>query len=133
MKNKLFYPICALIVSVIVVAVFISPQIKQLPESDAVSADNLPKLMFFVTDEDYAEMKNTVHKLEKEYKGRIDIEVMNVDRDKSLLSSFPVDGNTPAVIVTDGSGDVCGIHFKTDSYDAMRLIIEEAVNNKNED
>lgn len=135
MKNKLFYPLYAIIVSLIVVAAIISPQLKILSAKEAMSSDAavIPKFMLFVTDAEYgAELKNIVHKLEKEYKGRAEISVMNVDQNKSLLNSFPVDGNTPAVIMTDELGDVCGIHFKTDSYDTMRIIIEDAINNKNE-
>lgn len=90
---------------------------------------DLPKIMLFVKDSELTgDMKRNVRKLEKEFGKEIDIEVNNVDENKDLLKSYPVDGNTPAVIAADESGDVTGIYFCVTEYEKLYQIAENIKN-----
>ena len=136
MKNKFFAPIAAVFVSIIVIAGVVNPILGTLP-ADSAAKDGQTDLsqsvfMFFVTDSEYSELKSTLHKLEKEYNGSVEFVINNVDRDKSLLNSYPVENNTPALIMLDENSDIVGIHFKVNDYVQMRNIIEDVINNKNE-
>ena len=126
MKNKFFFFFVALLVVISLGVILflaggnVSPEYKE---------QDMPKLMLFYKNSEYTgDMKKNIRKLEKDYGKDIDIVVNNVDEDKGLLKSYPLEGNTPAVITTDKMEDVTGIYFNVTEYEKLQSIAENIKN-----
>lgn len=126
MKNKFFAPIVALLV---VISLGVILFLAGGNVSPAYKEQDMPKLMLFYKNSEYTgDMKKNIRKLEKYYGKDIDIVVNNVDEDKGLLKSYPLEGNTPAVITTDQMEDVTGIYFNVTEYEKLQSIAENIKN-----
>ncbi len=128
-KKAVISLLTAIAASVLIIAVIIAPNVsKTAPKG--VDAVGMPVFMYFVTDNDETDKttSQTLECLEKEYIGKVEFEVRNVDKDEKLLSDFPVKDNTPALIMLDENGDIDSFMFKTNDYDKLKSAIDNVLN-----
>lgn len=115
--------------SVLIIWAVIAPNVnKAAPKG--VNSGSLPVFMYFVTDTDMSDksVSDTLSRLEKEYVGKVEFDVRNVDKDTKLLSDFPVKDNTPALIMLDENGDIDGFFYQTSDYDKLKNAIDGTLN-----
>ncbi len=91
-------------------------------------ANQKATFMFFVTKEDEKneDLNKALDKLKDEYKDTVEFDIKNVDKDKELLKNFPVEGNTPALIMMKPGGDIVNMLFMTAEYDKLKAAIDSA-------
>lgn len=115
--------------SILIIAVVIAPNVnKAAPKG--VNSGKMPVFMYFVTNADASDKatSDTLARLEKEYAGKVEFEVRNVDKDTKLLSDFPVKDNTPALIMLDEGGDINSFLYQTNDYDKLKNAIDGTLN-----
>jgi len=88
-----------------------------------------PTFMYFVADTDanFAQTNETIEKLKKEYEGRVNFDIRNVTQDPSQLENFPVEGQTPALIMLNTNNDISNFLFMNGNYDDLKSAIEAAL------
>ena len=88
-----------------------------------------PTFMYFVSnnDADFAKTNETIEKLKGEYNGKVNFDVRNVTEDPSQLENFPVEGQTPALIMLDTSNNISNFLFMNGNYDDLKAAIEAAL------
>ena len=88
-----------------------------------------PTFMYFVSnnDADFAKTNETIEKLKAEYDGKVNFDVRNVTDDPSQLENFPVEGQTPALIMLDTSNNISNFLFMNGNYDDLKAAIEAAL------
>lgn len=115
--------------SVLIIWAVIVPNVnKAAPKG--VNSGSMPVFMYFVTNADLSDksVSDTIPRLEKEYIGKVEFDVRNVDENTKLLSDFPVKDNTPALIMLDENGDIDSFLYKTSDHDKLRSAIEGTLN-----
>lgn len=85
-----------------------------------------PIFMYFVTNQDLENpnTKETLERLQAEYKDSVIFEIRNADEDKSLYDNFPIDGTMPMLIMQKKGGDISNILFKTNDYQSLKAAID---------
>ena len=88
-----------------------------------------PTFMYFVSNEDadFAATNEVIEKLKNEYNGKVNFDVRNVTEDPSNLENFPVEGQTPALIMLDTSNNISNFLFMNGNYDDLKAAIEAAL------
>lgn len=90
-----------------------------------------PTFMYFVSDKDEnkAETEKIVEELKKEYEGKVNFDVRNIDENPEDATNFPVEGNTPALIMLNTSNDICAFEMQCADKDDLKQAIEGALGN----
>ena len=89
-----------------------------------------PTLMYFISnsDETFDEEQKTVEELQNEYNGSVNFDVINIDENTEAANNFPVQGQTPMVIMLDTSNNISAMSPMTYEKDALKEIIDAALN-----
>lgn len=88
-----------------------------------------PTFMYFVSNNDtgFDATSNMIEELKKEYDGRVNFEIINVDDVPEAKENFPVDQHTPALIMLNSKNDISAIEFKCSDKQKLRQYIESAL------
>ena len=89
-----------------------------------------PTFMYFISSKDdgFDATNAIIDDLKKEYKGRINFDIKNIDEDPELVENFPVgDGNTPTLIMLNTKNEISNILFKTSDKAKLKQAIEAAM------
>lgn len=119
MKNKkeLILFLSAVVISILLVILAVAPRVNRqtvLNGEKSVTTDagermQKPTFMYFVTSREEKEADGLIRELEEEFGDRVIFEIKNISEDKGLLAKYPVEGNTPALIMELPGGDVSEI------------------------
>ncbi len=88
-----------------------------------------PTFMYFVSngDADFDKTQSMIEELKKEYDGKINFNIINIDEDSEAAKNFPVQGNTPALIMLNTSNDISALEFQCADKDKLKTDIETAL------
>ncbi|MBQ2663151.1 MAG: hypothetical protein IJG16_03285 [Clostridia bacterium] len=108
-----------------------APEKKEEPKATAQAAVEkvTPTLMYFISnsDESLDAEKNTVEELKKEYGEKVNFTVINIDEDTEAAKNFPVQGNTPMVIMLNTKNDISAMSPKVSDKNQLKTIIDKAM------
>ena len=89
-----------------------------------------PTFMYFVSEKDdgYTATNVIIDELKKEYEGKVNFDIRNIDEDPELTKNFPVgDGNTPTLIMLNTKNEISNILFKTSDKEKLKSAIDAAL------
>ncbi len=88
-----------------------------------------PTFMYFVSgsDEGFENTNKVIEELKKEYDGKVTFDVRNIDEDKEAAENFPVEGNTPLLIMLNTKNDMSAFNPKCSDKDMLKQAIEIAL------
>lgn len=88
-----------------------------------------PTFMYFVSNSDngFEATNNMIEELKKEYEGRVNFEVINLDDVPEAKEDYPVDQQTPALIMLNTHNDISAIEFKCSDKQKLSRYIENAL------
>lgn len=88
-----------------------------------------PTLMYFISNNDATldAEKSVIEELKGEYADKINFTVINIDEDTEAANNFPVQGNTPMVIMLNTKNDISAMSPMTYEKDALKTIIDKAM------
>lgn len=88
-----------------------------------------PTFMYFISESDdgYEQTKAMLKELQSEYGDRVNFDIVNVDENPDAKKNFPVDGQTPALIMLNTSNDISGLEFKCSDKERLVKDIENAL------
>ena len=88
-----------------------------------------PTFMYFVSanDEGYDNTNKVIEELKKEYEGKINFDVRNIDEDKEAAENFSAAGNTPLLIMLNTKNDISAFNPKCSDKDMLKQAIEAAL------
>lgn len=88
-----------------------------------------PTFMYFISnsDADFEKTNEVIEKLKKEYGEKVVFDIRNVDEDPSQLDNFPVEGQTPALIMLNTNNDISNFLFQNGNYDELKAAIDAAL------
>lgn len=129
------------VISVILAAMLILPALAscgkdKIGEGDASTDVNVteqekvtPTFMYFVSnsDEDFDEAQSVVEELQKEYDGKVIFNVINIDENTEAASNFPVQGQTPMLIMLNTSNDISAMNPKCSDKEKLKAAIDAAI------
>lgn len=89
-----------------------------------------PTFMYFVSnsDTDFEKTTAMLDELKKEYGDKITFEIKNIDDEPELKDNFPVEGQTPALIMLNTSNDISAFEFQCSDKDKLIECIKNALN-----
>ena len=87
----------------------------------------VPTFMYFVSNADKDAVAETLDKLKKEFEGKVTFDIVNVDENPDAKKNFPVEGNTPMLIMLNTKNDISAFAPKCTGYDELKLQIEKAL------
>lgn len=143
MKNKKII-IAVIIVFVIALVAGFAVSVTRNSENDASVVNNAtetkkqeteekvkvtPTFMYFVSsaDADYNQAMSVVESLKTSYGEQVKFDIVNVDENPDVKQNFPVDGQTPALIMLDTSNDICAFELKCSDEERLKVAIEKAL------
>lgn len=105
----------------------------QTDADDIINKNNkvyTPTFMYFVaySDENYSQTQKMLDTLMKEYSDRVTFDIINIDDNPEAKENFPVDRQTPALIMLNTSNDISAFEFKCDDKATLISDIENALN-----
>ncbi len=85
-----------------------------------------PIFMYFVSksDEGYDEYMAMIEELKSEYDGRVEFQITDVDENPESKDNFPVEGNTPLLIMNNHDNNITAIEFSCSDKDTLKADIE---------
>lgn len=88
-----------------------------------------PTLMYFISnsDETFDAENAVIEELENEYGDDVNFNVINIDENTEAANNFPVQGNTPMVIMLNTKNDISAMSPLTYEKDALKDIIDAAM------
>lgn len=88
-----------------------------------------PTFMYFISsnDADFDKTNEVIERLKKEYAEKVTFDIRNVDEDPSQLENFPVEGQTPALIMLNTKNDISNFLFQNGNYEELKAAIEGAL------
>lgn len=91
-----------------------------------------PTFMYFISssDENADETLKMLDEFKKKYDGKVNFDIRNIDEDKESAKNFPVEGQTPALIMLNTKNDICAFEFKCSDKSKLEADIENALNAK---
>lgn len=95
-------------------------------QATEVVEDKTPVFMYFVSknDEGYSDYMAMVEELKSEYGDEVDFNIVDVDENPDSKQNFPVDGNTPMLIMTNKTNDISAIEFSCSDKEKLTEDIE---------
>ena len=89
-----------------------------------------PTFMYFVSnsDADFEKTAAMLDELKKEYGDKITFEIKNIDDEPELKDNFPVEGQTPALIMLNTSNDISAFEFQCSDKHKLIECIKNALN-----
>ncbi len=142
-KYALLAAAAAVLVCIIVVVVAVTNS-RDSGESGTQTADNgsavteetevpyhTPVFMYFVSknDEGYTDYMAMIEELKAEYDGRVTFDIVDVDEEPESKENFPVEGNTPMLIMTNTVNDISAMEFKCSDKETLKNDIERSLTN----
>lgn len=102
------------------------------PETETQTAVEkvTPTLMYFISNSDatFEEEQKVIEELQSEYGDSVNFRVINIDVDTEAANNFPVQGQTPMVIMLDTSNNICAMNPMIYEKDSLKKIIDAAKN-----
>ena len=97
-------------------------------ESSEEQVKVTPTFMLFVSksDKDYDKVMKNVEELKKENGDKVKFDIVDVDENPDAKKNFPVENQTPALIMLNTSNDICAFEFKISDMDKMKSAIDKA-------
>ena len=88
-----------------------------------------PVFMYFVSksDEGYNEYMSMIEELKAEYSDKVTFDIVDVDEEPESKQNFPVEGNTPMLIMTNTSNDISALEFKCSDKARLAEDIEKSL------
>ncbi|MCC8160733.1 MAG: hypothetical protein LIO53_05420 [Oscillospiraceae bacterium] len=88
-----------------------------------------PTFMYFVSnsDADFEETNAMIEELMDEYDGDVNFDIVNIDENPEATENFPVENNTPALIMLNTDNDISAIEFQCSDKDTLAADIENAL------
>lgn len=88
-----------------------------------------PTFMYFVSSKDdgFENTNKMLEELKKEYSDKITFDIRNIDEDPETVKNFPVEGNTPTLIMLNTKNDICAFLFKCSDKEQLKQEIEKAL------
>ena len=88
-----------------------------------------PTFMYFISasDADFEKTNGVIEKLKKEYDGKVNFDIRNVDEHPEYLDNFPVKDQTPALIMLNTKNDISDFLFKNGNYEDLKGAIDKAL------
>ena len=99
------------------------------PETQEAVEKVTPTLMYFISGADatFDEEQKTVEELQNEYGDSVNFSVINIDINTEAANNFPVQGQTPMVIMLDTSNNISAMSPMTYEKGALKEIIDAAL------
>lgn len=87
-----------------------------------------PIFMYFVSksDEGYDDYMKMIDELKAEYEGRVEFDIRDIDENPEDKENFPVDGQTPVLIMNNHDNNITAIEFKCVDKAKLKEDIEGA-------
>ena len=88
-----------------------------------------PTFMFFysTSDSNYDKAMQAVTELQESYGDRVKFDLRDIDVDTEAKENFPVEGQTPVLIMLNTSNDISAFEFKVDDKSKMEADIKAAL------
>lgn len=88
-----------------------------------------PTFMYFVSnsDADFDSTQATIDELQEEYADKVNFNIINIDENTEAASNFPVQGNTPMLIMLNTSNDISAMSPKTSDKAELKEAIDAAL------
>ncbi len=89
-----------------------------------------PTFMYFVSDSDakFEETAKMIEELKKEYSGKINFDIRNVDENPEDKENFSfIDGNTPALIMLDTTNNISAIVPMCNDKDTLKAEMDKTL------
>ena len=106
-------------------------------EQKAVSGDKntaeaekvTPTFMYFVSKSDAEHDKTNamIEELKKEYGDKVRFDIVDIDENPDAKNNFPVDGQTPVLIMLNTSNDISALEFKCNDKSTLENDIKKAM------
>lgn len=95
-------------------------------QATEVVEEKTPVFMYFVSknDEGYSDYMAMVDELKSEYGDEVNFNIVDVDENPDSKQNFPVDGNTPMLIMTNKTNDISAIEFSCSDKEKLTEDIE---------
>ncbi len=103
---------------------------KQQENTDADSEKvYTPTFMYFISskDADFDKTNEVIERLKKEYGNKVTFDIRNVDDDPKQLENFPVENQTPALIMLNTKNDISNFLFQNGKYEDLKAAIDAAL------
>lgn len=139
-KKTKFAAIAAVVAAVVIIVVIFAAKgvhktdpVREIESEQPSVTDETavytPTFMYFVSngDADFEITNNMLEELKKEYEGRVKFEIINVDDVPEAKENFPVDQQTPALIMLNTKNDISAIEFKCGDKQKLKQYIEAAL------
>ena len=104
------------------------------PENTGADAEQeqkvyTPTFMYFVSnsDEGYDATMVMLEELKKEFDGKVNFDIRNIDEEPELVDRFPVKDQTPTLIMLNTKNDISNILFKTKDKEKLTAAITSAL------
>ena len=109
-----------------------APEVTAAPVQAVTETDEkkyTPTFMYFISKSDagFDATNGMIEDLKKEYDGRVKFDIINVDDTPEAKENFPVDQQTPALIMLNTSNNISAIEFKCSDKQVLRQYIEAAL------
>ena len=135
MKKRITAIICAALMGAVMLAGCgnknDNPVATTAPEPTAQAAVEkvTPTLMYFISGSDatFDEEQKNVEELQNEYGDSVNFSVINIDENTEAANNFPVQGQTPMVIMLNTSNDISAMSPMTYEKDDLKQIIDAAL------
>ncbi len=88
----------------------------------------MPTFMYFVSnsDADFDAANKVVDELKDEYDGKVNFNIINIDENPDAVNSFPVQGQTPMLIMLNTSNDISALSPKCSDKEQLKAAIDAA-------
>ena len=88
-----------------------------------------PTFMYFVSnsDADFDSAQTTVNELKEEYTDKVNFNVINIDENTEAAANFPVQGNTPMLIMLNTSNDISAMAPQCSDKEELKSYIDAAL------
>lgn len=98
-------------------------------ESSSETQKVTPTFMYFISESDtgYEQTNIMLKELQEQYGDSVRFDIVNVDENPEAKKNFPVDGQTPALIMLNTSNDISALEFQCSDKDTLIKDIENAL------
>lgn len=88
-----------------------------------------PTFMYFVSKNDagHDDTMGMLEELKKEYDGKVNFDIVDIDENIEAAANFPVQGQTPALIMLNTTNDISAMEFQCSDKDTLKTDIENAL------